>query len=138
MWFSIFTNLCWKDFLCGNMKYQIFKINSYSTFISVQILVVKLPILADRKTVLIVSFLSIQVLERKQNRWHRTNDKSIMQHNSSREDNLKYSNNCKGIKKKSNQRYSALTSSSLFQREPRWSICVPSCFCIIIKCVQGH
>lgn len=48
------------------MKYEIFKINSYSTFISVQILVVKLLIHADRKTVLIVSFLSIQVLDKKQ------------------------------------------------------------------------
>ena len=44
------------------MKYQIFKIHSYSTSLSVQILVAKPPIHADKKTVLIVSFLSIQVL----------------------------------------------------------------------------
>ena len=103
------------------MKYQIFKINSYSTSLSVQILAVKLPIHADKRTVLIVSFLSIQVLGKYVTL--ENNYKSNMQHNSSREDNLKYLNNCngfllRGIKKYYNQTHDTLHLSSRLEPNP--------------------
>ena len=61
---------------------------------SAQILDARLPILGDRKIALIVNFRSIQVVP--VSCPHRTDiDTTIPQPNSSREDNLKYSNNCK-------------------------------------------